>query len=38
VNEIHVVNGIAYIRGERMGPPAKWAAKPPTHTEQTDRE
>jgi len=28
-NELHIVNGIAYVRGEKMGPPAKWAAAPP---------
>ena len=28
VNELQIVNGIAYVRGERMGPPAKWAAGP----------
>src|SRR2546430_9938189 len=31
VNEIHVVNGVAYIDGEHLGPPAKWAAQPPRH-------
>ena len=26
-HEIHVVNGVAYIKGvEAMGPPARWAA------------
>jgi hypothetical protein len=29
VNELHVVNGIAFLRGEKAGPPAKWAAAPP---------
>lgn len=29
VNEIHVVNGMAYVRGEKMGPPARWAGQPP---------
>ena len=28
-NELQIVNGVAYIRGEKMGPPAKWAAAPP---------
>jgi len=28
-NELHIVNGVAYVRGEKMGPPAKWAAAPP---------
>jgi hypothetical protein len=26
VNELHVVNGTAYLRGEHQGPPAKYAA------------
>ena len=25
-NELQIVNGVAYVRGERLGPPAKWAA------------
>lgn len=29
VNEIHVIDGTAYLRGEKAGPPAKWAAAPP---------
>jgi hypothetical protein len=29
VNEIHIEEGIAYIKGEKMGPPAKYAAEPP---------
>lgn len=29
VNEIHIENGIAYIKGEKLGPPAKYAAEPP---------
>lgn len=29
VNELHVVNGIAYVRGEKMGPPARYAGEPP---------
>jgi len=28
VNELHVVNGVAYVRGERMGPPARYAGQP----------
>jgi hypothetical protein len=28
-NELQIINGIAYIRGEKAGPPAKWAAAPP---------
>lgn len=36
-NEIHVVNGIAYLRDERMGPPARWAAAP-TKLESHDRQ
>jgi hypothetical protein len=27
-HEIQIINGIAYLRGEKMGPPAKWAAAP----------
>ena len=34
VNEIEVVNGVAYIRGERSGPPARWAAAPPDFREE----
>ncbi len=29
VNEIEIVDGVARIRGEKAGPPAKWAAAPP---------
>lgn len=29
VNEIHLVEGVAYINGEKLGPPAKYAAEPP---------
>lgn len=29
VNEIHIIDGIAYLRNEKAGPPAKWAAAPP---------
>jgi hypothetical protein len=29
IHEIHVVHGTAYLKAERMGPPAKWAAAPP---------
>lgn len=28
-NELHIVNGVAYIRGERMGPPARYAGSAP---------
>jgi hypothetical protein len=28
-NELQIINGVAYIRGEKAGPPAKWAAAPP---------
>ncbi len=24
-----MLNGVAYIKGEKMGPPTKWAAAPP---------
>lgn len=27
-NEIEILHGIAYVRGEKHGPPAKWAADP----------
>jgi len=27
-NELEIVNGIAYVRGEKAGPPARWAAGP----------
>lgn len=29
VNEIEIVDGYAYVKGEAAGPPAKWAAEPP---------
>ena len=29
INEIDVVDGKAYVKGESLGPPAKWAAAPP---------
>jgi hypothetical protein len=29
VNEIEIIDGVARIRGEKAGPPAKWAAAPP---------
>src|SRR6266705_2507451 len=29
VNEIHSIGEHAYVRGERLGPPARWAASPP---------
>lgn len=28
-NDVQIINGVAYIRGERAGPPARWAAAPP---------
>jgi hypothetical protein len=28
-NELHIVNGVAYIRGEKMGPPTRYAGAPP---------
>lgn len=37
VNELHVVNSIAYVRGEKMGPPARWAASP-RHREASQQE
>jgi len=27
-NELHIVQGVAFIKGEKMGPPTKWAAAP----------
>lgn len=27
-NEISLINGVAYLKDERTGPPAKWAADP----------
>ncbi len=35
VNELQIVSGIAYVRGERAGPPAKWAAAPPGRERST---
>lgn len=32
-NEIHLINGEAFLRGEKSGPPAKWAAAPPVQHE-----
>ena len=29
-NEIDVVDGKAYVKGEMAGPPAKWAGEPAT--------
>jgi hypothetical protein len=29
-NELQQVGDVVYIRGEKLGPPAKWAAAPPT--------
>ncbi len=29
-NELHQIGGIVYLRGEKMGPPARWAAAPRT--------
>ena len=28
-NELHQVGDMVYVRGEKLGPPAKWAAAPP---------
>ena len=33
-NEIHVINGVAYINGERLGPPTRWAAQDPKPPQQ----
>jgi len=38
VNEIHVIDGTAFLRGEKAGPPAKWAAAPPKLKEATQVE
>ena len=27
-NELQIVNGVAYVRGEKPGPPARWALDP----------
>ena len=37
-NELQIVNGIAYIRGEKAGPPAKWAAAPRKQDPKPDAE
>ncbi len=29
-NEVHQMGAVVYLRGERLGPPAKWAAAPRT--------
>jgi hypothetical protein len=29
-NELQAVGGVVYVRGERAGPPARWAAAPRT--------
>jgi hypothetical protein len=29
-NELHQVGDVVYVRGERLGPPARWAAAPAT--------
>lgn len=34
VNEIHIEEGLAYINGEKLGPPAKYAAEPPNLDEE----
>ena len=31
-NEVQQVGDVVYIRGERLGPPTKWAAAPPHMT------
>jgi hypothetical protein len=28
-NELHIVNGTAYVRGEKLGPPARYAGQAP---------
>ena len=28
-NELHQVGDVVYLRGEKAGPPARWAAAPP---------
>ena len=35
-NEIHIINGTAYIRGEKLGPPAKYAADPTPKKEPSE--
>jgi len=29
VNELNIVNGVAYVRGEKLGPPARYAGESP---------
>ena len=36
VNEIHVIDGVAYLHNEKMGPPAKWAAAPSKQREKRE--
>lgn len=35
-NELHLIDGVAYLRGEKAGPPAKWAAAPPKQQEKRE--
>ena len=28
-NELQIINGIAYVRGEKAGPPTRYAGAPP---------
>lgn len=37
VNEIHLIDGTAYLRGEKAGPPAKWAAAPPKQKDDAEQ-
>lgn len=32
-NEIHVIDGTAYLKAEKAGPPTKWAGAPPVQKE-----
>jgi hypothetical protein len=28
-NELTITHGVAYVRGEKLGPPARYAGEPP---------
>lgn len=30
VNELDIIQGVAYVKGEKTGPPSSWGAKPNT--------
>jgi hypothetical protein len=33
-NEINIVNGIAYVRGEKMGPPTRYQGEAPRRSKE----